>query len=286
MISIIIPAHNEAKVIRRCLDAICAGSDTNELEVIVACNGCNDETVVIVKEYGSPVRVVVTESAGKWRGLNDGDKAACGNLRFYIDADIIVDFTCIRKVADLLESGVAMAAAPKMFVDVSASSWWVRAFYNIWLDLPYTTTGMIGSGFYALSAEGRARFGQFPPITADDAFVRLHFNHQERLTVSDCRFTITAPRTLSDLLRIKTRAYFGDLELRNFKPELQQNQEIRHGEVLSRIAQDARRWPAIIVYLGVRFLARLRGRYKLYFGGVRWERDESSREWAGKNRHG
>jgi hypothetical protein len=37
---VVIPAHNEAAVIRRSLDALLAGFAPNELHVVVACNGC------------------------------------------------------------------------------------------------------------------------------------------------------------------------------------------------------------------------------------------------------
>ncbi len=50
MASVIVPAHNEASVIRRCLDSLNgqAGLDT----LIVACNGCTDNTAEIVRtEY-------------------------------------------------------------------------------------------------------------------------------------------------------------------------------------------------------------------------------------------
>lgn len=48
MASVIVPAHNEASVIRRCLDSLNgqAGLDT----LIVACNGCTDNTAEIVRK--------------------------------------------------------------------------------------------------------------------------------------------------------------------------------------------------------------------------------------------
>ncbi len=286
MISIVIPAHNEARVIHRCLDAICKEAEPGELEVIVACNGCHDETADIARAYGAPVRVVEVVEPGKWRGLNAGDEAAQGDTRFYIDADIHLSLDCIRQVARVLAEGQALAAAPRMAVDTRGSSWAVRAFYDIWLDTPYAKSGMIGSGVYALSAAGRARFDHFPPITADDAFARLHFANHERLTVEGCCFTITAPRHLWGLIKIKTRAYFGDLELRRYAPHLQQNDEAGNPGGLAAMAREPKRWLPLAVYLAVRLVTRLRGRYRLYFGGVRWERDDSAREWVGRGQGG
>ena len=36
---VVIPAHNEGAVIRRCLDALFRGFGAGELDVVVACNG-------------------------------------------------------------------------------------------------------------------------------------------------------------------------------------------------------------------------------------------------------
>ena len=42
--TVIIPAHNEARVIRRLLDQIVADATPGELDVIVVANGCTDDT--------------------------------------------------------------------------------------------------------------------------------------------------------------------------------------------------------------------------------------------------
>ena len=50
MATVIVPAHNEASVIRRCLNSLINQPDLDTL--IVACNGCTDDTAEIVRnEY-------------------------------------------------------------------------------------------------------------------------------------------------------------------------------------------------------------------------------------------
>ncbi|PFP31562.1 glycosyltransferase, partial [Bacillus cereus] len=51
--SIIIPAHNEEKYIRKCLDSIAKASETykDQTEVIVVLNRCTDKTEEIAKSY-------------------------------------------------------------------------------------------------------------------------------------------------------------------------------------------------------------------------------------------
>ena len=278
MISIVIPAHNEVSVIRRCLSALTGGAREGELEVIVACNGCTDGTADAARAFGPPVRVVETQRASKIAALNLGDEHAGGFPRFYLDADIDLTPTDVRAVAAALGEGGALAAAPKAVVDYSGSSWWVRAFYEIWLRLPYHREGMIGSGVYALSEAGRARFGAFPEIIADDGYVRSLFAPGERVTVESCTFTIRAPLTLGGLIKVKTRSRLGLMELRRRFPEQAGTDRKRWGPSLARIARTPRLWPCAVAYAGVVLITRSRARKQLAnLSEYRWERDESSR---------
>lgn len=277
-ISVIIPAHNEEGVIRRCLDALTAGAAPGELEVIVVCNGCTDRTAAIVVAYGPPVRLVEIDIASKSAALNFGDRVARGFPRFFVDADVVIPLRAIRETATMLVRGEALAAAPRFEADCTTSSLAVRMFYRAWTSLPYFDDGMIGSGVYAISAAGRARFKQFPDIIADDGYLRLLFAPGERRTVTTCSFTITPPRTLDGVIHIKTRARAGVYELREKFPGL-----LVHGtgtavRSLVRMLSNPRRWPCYAVYGYVTLLTRLRARRKLQNNQRNhWERDESSR---------
>src|SRR5680860_1419657 len=65
MISVVIPAHNEAGVIRRCLTTLLDGVEPGALDVVVACNGCSDDTAAIARSIDPTVRVVETDVASK-----------------------------------------------------------------------------------------------------------------------------------------------------------------------------------------------------------------------------
>lgn len=278
-VSIVIPAHNEAAVIRRCLDRLTRGAAPGELDVIVVCNGCTDDTAAVCRAYGAPVRIVETDVPSKSNALNLGDRAAVGFPRFFVDADVVLEIDAIRQVADVLRAGPALAAAPLMAVDVTGRSWAVRAYYDVWLRLPYCRSGMIGSGVYAVSEAGRTRFVDFPAITADDAFVRLNFAPHERRTVETCRFTVVPPTDLARIVKIKTRAHFGNAELRERFGHLWRNEDAHHGSALRALALDPRRWPGLAVYGYVKLLTRLRVRtHYRHANRPAWERDDSSRQ--------
>jgi len=180
MISVIIPAHNESSVIERCINSINCGFQCGELEIIVVCNGCKDNTAELARSIDGNIIVIETDKPSKSNALNLGDKKASGYPRFYIDADVLVPHDSIRETASILQRGDVLAAAPLMNIAYSKRKWLVKAFYKVWLKLPYCRNGMIGSGVYGLSENGRKRFDKFPSITADDGFVHMLFTPKER----------------------------------------------------------------------------------------------------------
>ncbi len=277
-VSIIIPAHNESAVIGRCLQTMLLDACEGELEIIVVANGCSDDTVAKAQAVSPAIRVIDTATPGKSNALNVGDAAATGFPRFYVDADVQLPIQSIRRVAQILLGGTFLAAAPKINFDLSQRNWLVRAFYDIWFRTPYMKEGMIGSGVYAVSENGRKRWNTIPLITADDAFVRLQFKPVERTVVADCTFTITPPDSLAGLVKIKTRGHFGNLELKRAHPELFQNEGKPHGKALRSLALNPLLWPKLAVYTYVRLASRKAAEQRLAKGDHKtWERDDSSR---------
>lgn len=278
MISIIIPAYNEADVIERCLRSLTQREVNGGMEVIVACNGCKDNTAALARAVGPSVRVVETQTASKVAALNLGDSVANGFPRIYLDADIEIDLDTIEAIAHVLRTDRAMAAAPKMRVDTSRSSWMVRSFYRIWLRQPYHQQGLIGGGFYAVSEAGRQRFDEFPQVIADDEFVRRHFASDERVNPEGLTFTIHAPHRFSDLIKVKTRSRLGRLELMQKYPDLRTSGGPKSNSKWFDIVKNPGLWVSGAVYLLVVGLTRSRARRQLrQIGNYQWERDDSSR---------
>jgi len=282
--SIVIPAHNEESVLGRCLDALLGGAAPGELEVVVVCNGCADRTADVARGYGDRVRVIDTSVASKANALNLGDEAVTGFPRLYVDADVVLPLESVRAICARLETPGGLAAAPAMRMDYSSASGAVRAFYDVWTRLPYTREGMIGVGVYALSREGRARFGRFPDVIADDGYVRMLFTAAERVRVDAAPVTVAAPATIPDLIRIMTRSRLGGFELASKFPDLVAREQAgkRYGGALSVLAVRPWLWPAAVVYLWVNAASRLRARRQLRSRAAYvWERDASSRRPLG-----
>ncbi len=88
--SVLIPAHNEAAVIVRCLDALFDGVEPGRLEVVVACNGCTDDTARLARSAGHAVSVVELPQASKAGALRAGEQMLTVFPRLYLDADIVL----------------------------------------------------------------------------------------------------------------------------------------------------------------------------------------------------
>jgi glycosyltransferase involved in cell wall biosynthesis len=278
MISVIIPARNESLVIARTLKAITAGADPDQIDVVVVCNGCTDGTAAIARGFGAPVRVIESDVGGKTNALNLGDQAASTFPRIYVDADVLITYDAIRALAARLDEGDILAAAPQGLMDLTGCSWFIRAYYDIRSRLPSARAGIGGSGVYAVSLAGRRRFGPFPNITSDDGYVRIHFKPEERETLLNVNSTVFAPRTIRDLINIRTRAYYGTIELARQFPGLWQNSGERNHKSLVSLFRYPTLWPKLPVYVYVNLTARYKAAVRARSSHSLWERDNTSRK--------
>lgn len=277
--SVVVPAHNEETVIRRCL-AFVNDLLPGEAEIVVVANGCTDATAARARKIPG-VRVLEHPMASKTAALNAGDAACSVFPRVYLDADITVSAEALRATIEALPASVPAVASPTMFVQVHGRTWLVRSFYRVFEKLPYARDGLIGLGFYAISAAGRARFGHFPEVTADDLFVSNLFTQDERIVIRGHWFTIEAPRDFRSLLDVRTRVSRGNTELIRDLPVDVNTRKVRSPSTASTVRSVAmlvfnepRRLPDSGVYVLVTALARRRARGTT---GSSWLTDRSTR---------
>jgi glycosyltransferase involved in cell wall biosynthesis len=275
--AVVIPAHNEAAVIEQTLVAL-LGQAAPEDEIIVVCNGCSDDTAGVARRFAPRVTVLETDVPSKTNALNLGDRQARSFPRIYLDADVILAEGALGRLVRALESGRWLAVSPDPVMILEEASWPVRAYYDIWLSLPYCRSGMIGAGAYALSKTGRARFGDFPDVIADDGYVRALFTEEERGRVEGARSMVRAPASLAWLLKIKTRSRLGGMELALKFPGLLANEAKDYSGALRGMIANPLNWPKVLVYLYVNLVSRLMATRRLKnLSRYQWEKDLSSR---------
>lgn len=277
MISIIVPAHNESFVIARTLSTLLGDPGSQGISVVVVCNGCTDDTASIARGFGPAVDVIESDVASKAQALNLGDERSLGFPRVYADADVVITINAIRTLARCLEQGDVLAVSPTPDINLTGCSWPVRKYFGIRSRLPSSREGIGGSGVYALSEAGRKRFDRFPDVIADDTYVRLNFKPEERRTLPDVKSTIFAPRTLSQLLIIRTRACLGTFQIARRYPELWKNAGESNRQALIELSRELRLWPGLLIYYCINILARCRAEYLLRSKKFTWQRDVSSR---------
>jgi glycosyltransferase involved in cell wall biosynthesis len=272
--SVVIPAHNEERVIGRCLNAFVPGLAAGEAEVVVVPNGCTDRTAEIAAAYPG-VTVVDLPVGSKPAALNAGDEAATALPRVYLDADIVISPATLRALVAALREGRPRVAAPSVRFALDGRPWAVRAFYAAYQRLPYVSEGLTGLGVFALSAEGRARFGRFPDVTADDLFVQRLFGADERVVLHNASFAVEVPRTLRALIAVRTRTAFGSAELAKTQGnEFAASTKETVWALLRMTARAPHLLPAAVVYVAVTVAARLRARRAR--PNV-WQRDATTR---------
>lgn len=267
-LSVIVPASNEARHIGACLDALAAArwDIARPAEVVVVVNGSRDGTAAMARakaaaldREGLSLRVVERAEASKIVALNAGDAAARGGARLYLDADVVVSPELPAQIVAALDTGEARYASGT--VRITGDGRVARAYARIWCRVPFMRAGVPGCGLYAVNAAGRARWGRFPDIIADDLFARLSFRPDERVSVPGS-YRWPVAEGWRSLVRVRRRQDAGVAEIAQRFPELLRNEDkpsLSRGETVGLALRD----PAgFAVYASVALAVRLtRGRH-------------------------
>ena len=293
MTSIVVPAHNEGAVIGRCLDALLEDAAPGEFDVIVVANGCTDDTVQVAAKRAG-VRVLDLEIPGKVAALNAGDEVALGYPRIYLDADIVMCSSGVRALCAAVTSPHT-ELAPKILastacrkVDVSSSPLLVRSYFAINSRLPVFRNALFGRGVIVLSAEGRARFGKFPDVIADDLFVDSLFLPTEKREVESVSTTIASPRSTRDLVYRLARVRRGNMSMRRLQSgatDIRASHRGRTSWLFDVVLRSPTLIPAGVCYVFITIMAAILAQ-RQHGANVAWAHDESSREPAAERKSG
>lgn len=224
MLSVIIPASNEQDYIGPCLSALFASGPMGA-EVVVVANGCHDATAARAQAMqaqaqaaGWMLTVLDLKEGSKPNALNHGDATARGDIRVYLDADVIVSPALMAQLQTALmaERPLYATGTPRI---PRARSVVTRAYARFWQRLPFAQSVAPGYGLFAVNAKGRARWGAFPAIISDDTFVRLQFTPQERLQ-TPATYDWPMIEGFAALTRVRRRQDAGVAELARLYPDL------------------------------------------------------------------
>jgi len=272
--SIVVPAHNEATVIERTLRALVDGLDISRVEMVIACNGCSDDTAAVVRSLDLPLEVLELGPVGKVGALRAAERHITALPRLYVDADVVLPGNSARAVLEALANG-AVAARPPIEFDVNGASWAVRRFAACRAKLPGVMHELCGAGVYGLSAIARARFDEFPDLTADDLYV-ARMVHDSEVTIVPCTpVKVALPRTTRALVHTLGRVYRGNAELGARLTDDARPSTSRTSRDLAHLLRSPFRWVDVGVYVAFGVAGRFAARRGTTSA---WERDDTARQ--------
>lgn len=231
MLTVIVPASNEADLIGRCLEALLAStfSQPTRWQLIVVANGCQDNTADIARSYGLAAQqanigflVIDIERGNKLNAINVGETYAQGDVLAYVDADVVVEAQLLDQLAKALANSRPTYATGTLQI-ARPRTWATRTYARFWSRLPFVVDGAAGCGVFAVNRQGRDRWGNFPPIISDDTFVRLQFAPSERINVS-AAFIWPMVEGFANLVRVRRRQDRGVEEIARLYPHLVVNE--------------------------------------------------------------
>lgn len=264
-LSVIIPANNEEGYIGPCLARLLAQdldpTAAGGAEIIVAANACRDATVAEAEDMRSALeaagwRLTVLDlpEPGKLRALNAADRIAEGRVLAYLDADVGCAAPMMRLLLTALDRPEPRYASGRLVV-APARSWVSRHYARVWARLPFMTTNVQGAGLFAVNRAGRARWGEFPQIIADDGFVRLKFAPEERLKV-EADYLWPVVEGFARLVQVRRRQDAGVRELAAKYPDLMANESKPRMRLRDHLRLFGETPLSYLVYISVKLAVR------------------------------
>ncbi len=127
MISIVLPAYNEAKRIKKAVERVIntAKSIGYDFEVIIAEDGSTDGTDKIAselaKKYAEVRHIHSNERLGRGRALKNAFKEAKGDIVVYMDVDLSTDLKHLKELVDSIAvEGYDIATGSRLLKDSKA----------------------------------------------------------------------------------------------------------------------------------------------------------------------
>ena len=278
MTSIIIPAHNEARGLRRLLPLITAGDPASpDRQIIVVCNGCQDESASVASGFGPAVQVYEIAEASKAAALRLGNARAVGFPRVYLDSDVEIDATSIGLLENALATPGVLAAGPRRIIDRRGVSAPARWYYDVWELLPQCREGLFGRGVIAVSETGFAMIEALPAVLADDLAISEAFDRSQRTIEESASVVVYPARTWRALVRRRVRVQVGTRESQRMG--LAASSTSISARTLSSLVRNRPSMTGkVALFAGTAVWVRARAAVHARRGSApRWHRDETSR---------
>jgi glycosyltransferase involved in cell wall biosynthesis len=204
VISFIIPAHNEERLIGRTLNVLrnSALAVGDSFEVVVVDDASSDRTAAIAREHGAQVIAVPHRQIAATR--NAGARQASGELFVFLDADTVVNEAVIRAARTAISQG-AVGGGCAVHFD-GRLPLYARAFVAVMVPL-YRVVGLASGCFLFCTREEFFAVGGFDEqlFAAEEGAMSRALRRQGRFVVLH-EFVVTSGRKFR---AYKAREIFG-----------------------------------------------------------------------------
>jgi glycosyltransferase involved in cell wall biosynthesis len=134
MISVVVPAYNEEKLLSATLEAINAAlANVGRSELIVVDNASTDRTAEIARAAGARVVDEIEHNISRVR--NTGGAAASGEVLVFIDADTIVRIGIFEKIVEVMADPRCYGGSVRVEYEAPYRRFWMSAFMKLWVVL-------------------------------------------------------------------------------------------------------------------------------------------------------
>jgi cellulose synthase/poly-beta-1,6-N-acetylglucosamine synthase-like glycosyltransferase len=224
-ISVLLPAHNEEKVIADTIKSLLASEYKGKIEVIVINDGSTDNTEGVVKEMQKKdkrIRLFRTNHVGKSRALNFGATKARYDYLLFLDADSVVEKQTIKEIVKPLQDERIAASSGQVRVKLTANPLtWFQDFEYILSSGWRYLCSLIDSvsvlpGFFATKKKVFLEIGGFSADTLTEDFdITLSFKkkgYEAAVNPKAVMYT-TCPSSLKQLAKQRLRWGRGNIQV-------------------------------------------------------------------------
>jgi len=270
--TIIIAAYNEENNIAKLLNALGSGK-SESFQILVVCNGCTDNTENIVNQDFPAVILEVSKIASKSLAIRHAESLNPGYPRLYLDADISINAEQAEILFQSIDQDKKALFVPSSKTDTQLSDFFVKKYYEAWYSTDFVKQQGFGCGCYLLNEASRQEFELWPELVSDDGFLREIYS--EIIIINKVCVTVSAPKTLRSLLKIKTRSKYGNMELKKFISNDKNIQKIIKKRPQSTLLSASLHQS--LIYYFVNTYAKLAAHWNILTGSFKWHRDNSNR---------
>ena len=147
-LSVVIPIHNGANHLPKCLEALRASTRPPD-EIVVVDDSSSDDSAAIARSCDSKLVQLKAGPRGPATARNRGVRATSGDIIVFIDCDVVVHPDALRLMEDQFVAHHGLSAVFGSYDDVPTNRRWVSRYRNLLHHYVHQVSRREASSFWA-----------------------------------------------------------------------------------------------------------------------------------------